>query len=455
MKLRPYQVVLGDKVLDAFQTHDRVMLQLSTGGGKTVLFSAIASAFIKAGNSVLVVAHREELLHQAKDKLLQITGQPVGIVQGGVVPDYSAPIQVASVASLVRRFNNIPKPGLIIIDEAHHATAASYMKTLAQYPKAKVLGVTATPIRLDGQGFDDLFDHLICGPSTQALINEGYLSKVRLFADAKPMSTNGVRRSLGDYSTSDMAEANNAIELAGNLVESYRRHADGLSGLVFAINVEHSQQIVKQYNRAGISAAHLDGRSSDTERTNVLDRLRTGRVKLVSNVGLFGEGFDVPDLGVVQIARPTQSLGLYLQMVGRVMRVSPGKEYGVLIDHTNNWTTHGLPTVEHKWSLDGAPKMPSSINLVRTESEEVLERREIVERDAQLVEVEAKPQNWALLWERLKRKQVAMGYKRGWLVYQLKKERNAPLELWRMAEQHLGYKRGWATYQWRESQGMV
>lgn len=459
IQLRDYQQSLCSSIFDSLSTHRRVMAQLPTGGGKTIVFSYIINEFIKMGARVLVLAHRKELLTQAAGKLTSITGLPVGMVKAGIKPDYSARTQVASVQTVVRRLDKIPVPDLIVVDEAHHATAKTYVNILDTFPKAYCLSVTATPTRCDGKGFDHLFDDLVCGPSVKALMDQGYLCNYRLFADENPMSTKGVRKQAGDYSVSDLARENDAIELSGNLVKSYRRHADGLKNIVFALNVEHSKTIVQRYQSEGIPSAHLDGNSSDDERTSTLAAFRAGDIQVLSNVGLFGEGFDLPSIQAVQVARPTQSLALHLQMLGRTLRPADGKPHAVILDHTGNWWNHGLPDEDREWSLSTPPKSPRR-QLERSESGEVLEvppePPAIVETDTQLVEI-IRPTaedmvGWERLWAQLISQQQTKGYQKAWLRYALEKRGNPPLEIWQKCAQYLGYRRGWAWYRYQDCQ---
>lgn len=457
IQLRDYQQLLCSRILDSLAEHRRVMAQLPTGGGKTICFSYIIDEFTKMGANVLVLAHRQELLTQAAGKLISITGLPVGMVKAEIQPDYSAPIQVASVQSVVNRLGKIPAPDLIVIDETHHATAKTYTKILATFPQAFVLGVTATPVRTDGKGFDQLFNDLVCGPSVSELMEQGHLCNYKLFADANPMSTKGVRCQGGDYSVSDLARENDAIALSGNLIQSYQQHADGLKNIVFALNVNHSKTIVQRYQAEGIPAAHLDGNSTDTKRANTLDAFRAGDIQVLSNVGLFGEGFDLPSIEAVQIARPTQSLALHLQMLGRALRPFDGKPHAVIIDHTGNWWNHGLPDEDREWSLTVPTKAPRR-QLERSESGEVVEvppkPPAIVETDSELVEI-IRPtaddlDSWNELWLNLTQQQQRNGYKKAWLRYALEKRGNPPLEIWQKCAQHLGYKRGWAWYRYQE-----
>ena len=451
--LRDYQATLIRAVYEQWHHAPRVMAQLPTGGGKTVIFSAIASEFTRRGEPVLVLAHRQELIDQAADKLQAIADCPIGIVRAGHRPDYGAPIQVASVQSLSRRLAHLRPPGLIIIDEAHHSTASSYRKALGAFPTAYVLGVTATPIRTDGSGFEDCFDALVTGPTVAELIDAGHLSQYRLFADPSPMQTKGARTRQGDYSTGDVADLNPVVELSGNLVTSYRQHCPGKRCIVFAVNCDHSRAIADRYQAHGIPAAHLDGETPQEVRVATLARFAAGELLVLSNVGLFTEGFDLPALDAVQIARPTKSLGLWLQMLGRALRPKPDGSNAVLLDHTKNWAIHGLPTRPRRWSLAGVETEPREARVAPDGQVQEVEEdfgAEILESGGDLVDIALTPEiRWLTTLEQLVETQRDRGYKGAWLWHQLKNLR-PPLPIWQAAARHLGYQAGWAWHQHRQ-----
>lgn len=458
MKLRPYQNDLYSNVFQAFTEARRIMLQLATGGGKTVLFSAIALDLIKRGYKVLILAHRTELIVQAAEKLGAIAaGVEIGIIKAGYKPNYHAPIQVASVQSLKRRLHHLnPNEfGLVIIDEAHHATATTYRHILDHFPESYQLGVTATPIRTNGEGFADLFDDLICGVTVEELIKQGHLSPFKLYAAPNAMNTKGARTKQGDYSSKDIAKLNDIGTLAGDLLQTYRQYANGLSCVVFAVNVAHSQAIANRYNAAGIPAKHLDGNTPQGEREETLAAFRRGEIKVISNVGLFTEGLDIPSLMAVQIARPTKSLSLWLQMIGRVLRIFEGKNHAIILDHTLNYAIHGLPTRRRVWSLFGVEQQQEKIErLLSGEVVIVEEPLEITETPIQLVEiVEDEDGDRPDFWEQWLAEQIRVlefrGYKKHWLYYRLKDEK-PPLEVWRKAADYLGYQQGWAWHKFNE-----
>jgi superfamily II DNA or RNA helicase len=358
--LRDYQQQL---IGDLFRTWlepstKRVLVQLPTGGGKTVIFANVAQQFLSRNQPVLVLAHREELLLQAKEKLESVSEVPVGLIKAGYPEDRTCGIQVASVASLINR--QLPPAALVIIDEAHHSTALTYQQLLEQYPDAYVLGVTATPARIDGQGFKSIYDRLLLGPSVRWAIDRGYLSDFKLFAAPKTVNTKGVRKVGGDYNPRQLAQAVNTSLVMGDLISAWREYAPGKQTVVFAVNVDHSKAIAEAYCQAGIPAEHLDGETPDRDRKAALERFRRSETIVLSNCGLFAEGFDLPSIEAVQCVRPTQSLGLWLQMVGRSLRPHVDKQHAIIIDHTENWALHGAPDRPRQWSLD-----PVSLQLGR------------------------------------------------------------------------------------------
>ncbi|MGK7909228.1 MAG: DEAD/DEAH box helicase [Synechococcus sp.] len=353
-KLRDYQQHLHDRVLTQWQQGvQRLMVQLPTGGGKTILFGAIAKEFLPRGQTVVILAHREELLTQAAEKVAKVTEEAVGIVKAGHPANLEAPIQVASVQTLSRRPGYLNNVGLVVVDEAHHTNATSYRKILNEFHDAYHLGVTATPIRTDGSGFESLFQDMIIGPTVSELIDRGFLCPLKLYADPQPMKTRGARTTGGDFNASDLLKLNGERGLSGNLVSMWQRYARDKRTVVFAINVAHSEAIAARFNQKGIAAEHLDGNIPVPQRRAILERFTSGETLVLVNCNLVSEGFDLPAIEAVQIARPTQSLALWLQQIGRALRIHPGKQEAIAIDHTRNWLLHGLPTQPRIWSLQG------------------------------------------------------------------------------------------------------
>lgn len=355
VQLRPYQQHLVSAIHAEWQRGTRrVMAQLPTGGGKTVIFNSIIHSAVSRGERCMMIVHRKELISQAGQKLFRM-GVNYGVVMAGHESYYSRPVQLASVQTLVRR--TMPKNiDILITDECHHATADSYRKIYDNYPNARFLGVTATPCRANGAGFNDLYDALVCGPDVPELISGGYLVEPKLFISPIRVDLSRIRTVAGDYSTDALAQAIDTPVLVGDLPANWSRIAHGKRTVVFAINVAHSNHIVEQYRSAGVSAEHIDGTTPQDQRDRILRKFADGQITVLSNVGIVTEGFDVPEIECVQLARPTKSLSLYLQMVGRGLRPAQGKSSAIILDHSDCIVTHGFPQRPREWSLMGAPK---------------------------------------------------------------------------------------------------
>ncbi|WP_084449056.1 DEAD/DEAH box helicase [Picosynechococcus sp. PCC 7117] len=466
-QLRPYQETMVSEILGSLAQHNSVVGQLPTGGGKTMIFSAITHEFIKRNEDVLLLSHREELVNQGAGKLEFVSGKPVGIIKAGYPDHGDRLIQSASVQSLVRRLHRYPPDrfGAIIVDECHHATAKTYRKTLDYFQGAYTLGFTATPCRGDGAGLGDLFSHMVTGPTIRELIEAGYLSPYKYLAAEKSMVVRGAKVRRGDYTSKSLARLNPRDQLAADLVSSYCQHCDGLRCLIFAIDRDYSKAIAAMYQAAGIPAIHLDGETPSEVRKAALEAFQAGEIKVVSNVGLFTEGTDLPAIEALQMARPTKSLGLFLQMVGRVLRPAPGKDEALIIDHGGNWERHGLPCGDRTWTLEGVQKPKRAKRLVKNAEGEIVEWEPIEIVQTTVTTREIQPGNvdhglqgrspeldgfWKMALDELLEEREARGYQKGWVGYRLK-DLNAPLGVWKAAASELGYKPGWAWYKWRES----
>jgi len=358
MRLRPYQRRDAIRLFDGLfsGTPRRLLYVLPTGGGKTDVAVAVIRAAVEGERRVLFFAHRRELIAQAHDRLAA-RGMPkskIGILLGGderVRPD--APVQVASVQTLNRR--KLPRADLIVVDEAHHATSESYQKILEYYPTVPVLGLTATPFRLDGKGLGDVFDELVLGPTVRelaAMPDVLALPRVLTVADADLPDISKVRKTAGEYNRADLEE-----EMArrprriGNARGHYVKHANGRLAVLFAVNVEDSKNACADFNANGIAAEHVDAKTTTEERAAILARLRSGETKVLTNVDIVTEGWDLPELGCVICIRPTASLALWLQMCGRAMRAK--SERPIVLDHAGNVHRLGVPQDEREYSLEG------------------------------------------------------------------------------------------------------
>ena len=350
MKLRSYQQQAIDDTRAAIRNGARApLLVLPTGGGKTIIFSAIASAAAAKGNRVLILVHRRELIHQASSKLAWV-GLDHGIIAAGIPPSDHA-VQIASVQTLARRLARMAwQPGLIIIDEAHHATAGQWKRILQHWPDAYRLGVTATPCRLDGRGLGAAFDAMVRGPSVADLTSAGFLSPARIYAPPVVADLASIRTRAGDYANDQAAAAMDRPTVTGDAISHYQRLAAGQQAIAFCCNVKHAVSVCDAFKTAGICAELLLGGTQDREK--VVADFAAHRTKVLVTVDVVSEGFDVPAASCAILLRPTQSLGLYLQQVGRVLRPAPGKDAAVILDHVGNVTRHGFPDDPRDWSLD-------------------------------------------------------------------------------------------------------
>jgi DNA repair protein RadD len=373
--LRPYQSVGIQQIRDAFASGSKAPLYvLPTGGGKTVLFSAIAESSEKRGKRVLILCHRVELVDQIVASLKTFDVNPDIIASGygrraggnegrgefkrGRKPGSSGgalraihSVTIASVQTLVRRLDSYAPPSLIVIDEAHHVTAGGqWSQILNYYRTAKNLGVTATPMRTDGRGLGAHFDKLIVGPTVAELIGMGYLAPPRIFAPPT-VDTSGLHIRAGDFKHEEAEALMDAPSITGDALSHYRRHANGLPALVFCTSVAHAHHVAERFRSENIAAVALDGSTDKDLRRIAVQDFRDGKIKILASCDLFSEGFDVPGVHCGIFLRPTASMGLYLQQVGRILRPAPGKTHAICLDHAGNTERFGMPDQDREWIL--------------------------------------------------------------------------------------------------------
>lgn len=352
MILRPYQHELACDVLSSFENIARtILLVLPTGGGKSFLAAYLVSH--EAGY-VWVIAHRQELLAQLS-KALSTVGLPHGMVKSVLPFDPTQRIQVASIQTLAKRHHLLPPPSLIVYDEAHHLPSRVAKATVQAYPQARVLGVTATPVRLNGQGLGEVFEHMIVGPTVRWLTDHGFLSPAEYYAPPVVADTDNLPKRGGDFAKEASEAVMDKPTVTGDAVEHYRRICDGVPMLVFCTSVAHAKHVAEQYIEAGYRAASVDGAMSDEDRRDRIEGLGNGKWQVITSCDLIGEGLDVPICGAAQLLRPTASLGLHLQQIGRVLRPMDGKT-AYILDHVGNVRRHGFATTVHQWSLQGTVK---------------------------------------------------------------------------------------------------
>jgi superfamily II DNA or RNA helicase len=361
LHLRPYQADLVARLRASFALGRRApLLQLATGAGKTPIFGEITKGAAAKGRKVLVIAHRRELVRQASDKLTW-AGVPHGIIAAGLDLDHDRQVVVASIQTAVRRLDRLPKFDLLVIDEAHHSRADTWANLFAHQRDARLLGVTATPARLDGKGLGvaagGYFDDLVIGPSTKDLIDAGWLSPARCFVPERILDFSKVRTVGGDWDPDALVNIVDTSIITGDAVLHYRRRADHQPAIAFCIRVDHAEHVAAAFRGAGYRSACVHGGTPKDRRDDLILGLGTGAVEVLTSCDLISEGLDVPSVGCVILLRPTQSLVLHRQQIGRGMRPGDGKTLTVN-DHVGNIVRHGPPEVEPRWTLNGIERRP-------------------------------------------------------------------------------------------------
>jgi DNA repair protein RadD len=351
MQLRPYQSDLVNRIRFEYQQGRKsVLMVLSTGGGKTCIFSHIAEQAAKKGNRVCVLVHRQELLDQASRAM----PVPHGRISAGRAMDLSHSVQVASVQTVARRLHLLPRDffQLLIVDEAHHTTAGTWAKVIEHFSQAKLLGVTATPIRGDGRGLGEHYQAMVQGPTAAVLTEQGYLAPARVLAPPG-FDAGGLRKRMGDFDTKQAEQRVGTI--MGDCLGHYRKHLSGQTAIAFCCSVAHAEAVAALFQSAGIAAASIDGSMDAGTRRELLSDLGTGRIKVLTSCALIGEGVDVPSVGGCILLRPTASVALHLQMIGRCLRPQPGKR-AVVLDHVGNTLRLGHHLEPREWTLEGLKK---------------------------------------------------------------------------------------------------
>ena len=355
MNLRWYQNEGVENIRAAYRAgHRRVLFRSPPRSGKTPLFGAIVQGAAARGNSTYILVHRDYLLEQTSDKLDQF-----GVPHGLVSPDYSPShesVQIASVQTLIRRLDKMTRPKFLVIDEAHHAASATYARII-EWAACPVLGVTATPARLDGRGLDEWFDTLVDGPPTERLIREGWIAKPRVFKPDVIPDTSGVGIHHGDYDVKALARIMERPTVVGDVIEQYRKHAHCKPTVAFCADIDNSELYAAKFRAAGYSAVCISAKTPTVARRRVLDDFRAGRINVVTNCDLISEGFDFPGVMAVIQLRRTFSLTLYIQQTYRCLNAGSD---GIILDHVGNFFIHGCPDEERAWSLAGRKKREGS-----------------------------------------------------------------------------------------------
>ena len=359
-ELRPYQEsFIADIVGQIKSGHKRVLGVMPTGSGKGTTITVMVQRAVAKSKRTWILVHRAELVADLSGRL-SAAGVEHGIIASGSKPDYSKLVQVASVQTIVKRMwrSEIEPPDLIIQDEAHHLTSGNtWGRVVGAYPDAVVIGKTATPERLDGKGLgepDGFFQAMVLGPSAAWLTDEGFLARARVFCP--PVGDGGqpaMRKRAGDYDMRDAADAYGKLQVFGDCISHYRKLVAPGTAIAFCCNVQHAEDVAAAFNEAGITAESLDGKQSLQHRKEALARLASGETKIITSCMIISEGTDVPSVSACIMLRPTMSLSLYLQMVGRCLRPKADGSEAVVLDHVGNVERHGFPTDPREWSLKG------------------------------------------------------------------------------------------------------
>ena len=354
IKLYDYQEDMKGRIEGELRLHRSVMAQMPTGTGKTYLLTAVIDSFVSNNpmEKVWIVAHRRELVSQIDETVRKFHSY-----YASNTSSLLSSVKAMSIQWLMRHYDEIEEePGMIVIDEAHHALAKTYKEMWERFPKAKFLGLTATPCRLNGKGFTDLFDVLVQSWSVPEFISKGRLATY----DFVSIKSDGVTQRLidslqkrgadGDYQNKEMDMLLNKKPSIERLYRSLEEFGKDRKGIVYAINISHAQKITKLYQEHGVKAIAIDSKTPATERQQDIEAFKKGDIQVLVNVDIFSEGFDCPDVEFVQLARPTLSLAKYLQMVGRGLRVAKGKKNCVIIDNVGLYRVFGLPSQVWNWN---------------------------------------------------------------------------------------------------------
>ena len=354
IKLFDYQEDMKERIEKALRLHRSVMAQMPTGTGKTYLLTAVIDSFVSNNpmEKVWIVAHRRELVSQIDETVRKFHSYSASNTSSLLLS-----VKAMSIQWLMRHYDEIEEePGMIVIDEAHHALAKTYKEMWERFPKAKFLGLTATPCRLNGKGFTDLFDILVQSWSVPEFISKGRLATYDFVSIKSDGMTQRLIDSLqkrgadGDYQNKEMDMLLNKKPSIERLYQSLEEFGKDRKGIVYAINISHAQKITKLYQENGVKAIAIDSKTPATERQQDIEAFKKGDIQVLVNVDIFSEGFDCPDVEFVQLARPTLSLAKYLQMVGRGLRVAKGKKNCVIIDNVGLYRVFGLPSQVWNWN---------------------------------------------------------------------------------------------------------
>lgn len=358
IELRPYQdqCIAGLRAAFSAGYHSPLLVS-PTGSGKTVMFSYLTARLLESRKRVVALCHRDELVDQISRTFDQFDIKHGRIVAGALY-DRRLAAHVASVFTLARRLDRVAVPDYVICDEAHHCIGTStWGKVIAYWrqknPKLRVIGVTATPERLSGEGLGEVFDEMVLGPTTRELIDIGALCEYRLFAPAQSIDFSSVHMQAGDFNKKELGAIMDKPSIVGNTVAEYSRLLNGAPAVAFCVSIEHANHVAENFRASGFRSVCIDGKMDKTLRREVVRDFGGGMINVMTSCALVDEGFDCPGIvGVIDL-NPTRSLAKYLQRAGRGFRIFPGKDAAIFMDQVNNSARHGLPDDPRQWSLLG------------------------------------------------------------------------------------------------------
>ena len=436
--LHPYQKELVSNARnELLKGNHSVLLVSPAGSGKSVIIAEIARLATEKNGHVLFMVHRKELIEQITGSFLTNEVQMENTT-------------IMTVGKIVNRLDQLPKPSLIITDETHHSLAKTYRDIYDYYEDVPRLGFTASPWRMSGQGFTDVYESMVEGPQVEWLIENNFLAPYKYYSVNLINEDKLKKSSTGDYTKNSIDDAIGGT-IYGDVIQNYRKLADGKQAIVYCHSVDFSKEVAEAFRFDGIAAEHADAKTSKVEREKIMGDFRSGALKVLCNVDLISEGFNVPDCEVVILLRPTESLVLHIQQSMRSMRYKPGKR-AIIIDHVANYLKHGLPDTPRKWTLEERERkgnkktdsdaipikqcpqcmsvMLSSISICECGHEFIAERNMEVEK-AELLEITkdftlqanyivTKSVDELSTMEELKAYRKAKNYKPGWVYYQAK-----------------------------------
>lgn len=357
--LRPYQQNILDDLRSEVRSGRNPLAVCGCGSGKGTIISVIVHGAVQRGHRVIFAVHGKSLVVDMSERVAKL-GIKHGILMGGERRERWHPVQVASIDTL-HRMEHPPEAKLIICDEAHMSMSPTWRKTLDRYPHARVIGATATPIRLDGKGLGKatggLFDSMVLGPSEQELIDMGFLVRSKVLAPPPPSDLGSVKKTAGEFNQKQLATVCDKAKLIGDIVKHWKKYAEGKKTAAFGVDQAHALHIKEEFSAAGVEWAYVDASTPQDQRANIWRDLDHGSLMGVASVGCISVGWDHPVVSCLVMARPTASMGLWRQMLGRGSRPHPGKDHFLVLDHAGNTHRHapyGLFEESPEWSLDGA-----------------------------------------------------------------------------------------------------